>query len=318
MSTVVVDRRRHRIVTPEGLPLSLEIATVGDRVAALALDVLAMVILTLAVTLVLWIPFVFAHAGGGAVFGALWLLSTFVIWNGYFLFFELRGRGVTPGKRRVGLKVVARNGGPLSTAAVFARNLMRELEFFLPLRSLLFLGFADANTFAWLPVVSLLWLGVLLALPLLNRDRARCGDLVAGTLVVVRPEVRLMPDVAELRKAEAVEEPRYRFTNEQLDMYGIRELQVLEDVLREDAHRPSRRGVLRKVGAKIAAKIGWPQEVADAEVIAFLQAFYRAQRSRLEQRLLLGERRESKRAGRLGADGKVVEPRGRARRGRRR
>ena len=93
---------RRTLVTPEGVPLALECATAGDRITAFLLDFLLMVVLTLVAALVLLLPAFMFGMTGGAVFGSLFLLSTFVIWNGYFLFFELRWRGATPGKRKMG------------------------------------------------------------------------------------------------------------------------------------------------------------------------------------------------------------------------
>ena len=44
----------------------------------------------------------------------------------------MRWRGITPGKRVFGLRVIDRGGGALRADAVIARNLMREIEVFLP------------------------------------------------------------------------------------------------------------------------------------------------------------------------------------------
>ena len=94
------------------------------------------------------------------------------------------------------------------------------------------------------------------------------------------------------RKAE----PTFTFTREQLDMYGVYELQVLEDLLRQ--HRASRE-TLEAVCEKIKTKIGWDPARWDVRTRLFLQDFYDAQRGRLEQRLLFGDRQERKRSGRL-------------------
>ncbi len=290
------DRSLRPLITPEGLEIQIELAPVAGRIAAFALDFVLMLLGTaLAVLALMGLA---AATGSSPAWQGLAMLVSFFIWNGYFLFFELRWRGSTPGKRWMGLKVVSRDGGPLSTGAVFARNLMRELELYLPLQLLLVPQLLYGPSPYWASLLASGWAFIFLLMPLLNRDRARCGDLVGGTLVVVRPEAELLPDAAEQRTAKQAER-RYRFDAAQLDMYGIRELQVLEDILQREAYDPRRADLLRLVCDKIRLKIGYRQAVPEAEVLPFLQAFYRAQRRRLEGRLLLGERRERKKQGRL-------------------
>jgi len=63
----------------------------------------------------------------------LWVLGSFFLRCFYFIYFEQSARAATPGKRMLGLRVVMRDGSPLSIDAIFARNAMRELELFLPL-----------------------------------------------------------------------------------------------------------------------------------------------------------------------------------------
>ncbi len=284
------------LITPEGLEIRIELAPLAARIAAFALDFTLMLLGTaLAVLAIMGLA---AATGSSPAWQGLVMLVSFFIWNGYFLFFELRWRGSTPGKRWMGLKVVSRDGGPLSTGAVFARNLMRELELYLPLQLLLVPQLLYGPSPYWASLLASGWAFIFLLMPLLNRDRARCGDLVGGTLVVVRPEAELLPDAAEQRTAKQAER-RYRFDAAQLDMYGIRELQVLEDILQREAYDPRRADLLRLVCDKIRLKIGYREPVPEAEVLPFLQAFYRAQRRRLEGRLLLGERRERKKQGRL-------------------
>ena len=55
---------------------------------------------------------------------------------------EMGPRAATFGKRAVGLRVVARSGERLTADRVIARNLMREIEFYLPL-SFLFYNAAE-------------------------------------------------------------------------------------------------------------------------------------------------------------------------------
>ena len=67
----------------------------------------------------------------------LLILLVFLSRYGYFLCFELGPRGATPGKRALGIRVAARGGGRLTAEAVIARNLMRDVEVFIPLIFLL-------------------------------------------------------------------------------------------------------------------------------------------------------------------------------------
>lgn len=287
---------RRSLITPEGLELFVELASVSNRLAAFFFDFVIMALTTLLA--VLLISALESATGFSATWQALAMLSAFFIWNGYFLFFELYWRGTTPGKRAVGLKVVSRDGGPLSTGSVFARNLMRELELYLPLQILVAPSLLYGQAPGWAMFLASSWIFIFMLMPLLNRDRARCGDLVAGTLVVARPEAELLPDAAEVQTARQAEQ-RYGFSADQLDMYGIKELQVLEDILHRDAYDPRRFELLRMVCDKICYKIDYAEQIPDDQINAFLQAFYRAQRRRLEGRLLFGERREQKKIGRL-------------------
>jgi hypothetical protein len=126
-------------------------------------------------------------------------------------------------------------------------------------------------------------------LPLLNRDRLRVGDLVAGTIVVRTPDAVLLEDLAATRAAAVA--AAVPFTDAQLDVYGVYELQVLEGVLRGRG-TPGHVDAVRTVAAKIRQKLGWEGPATGDE--AFLESFYAALRGRLERRLLLGKRRESK------------------------
>jgi hypothetical protein len=190
--------------------------------------------------------------------------------------------------------VVARDGGPLTTDMVFARNLTRELEVFLPITLLLSLrGQALLDTPVWVPLATMVWAAVLLFFPLFNRQRLRVGDLVAGTVVVADPEPVLAEDLAETAtRSRAAEE--YTFRRDELEIYGIEELAVLEDVLRRPPS-PHQERLLERLAATIQQKIGWrPEEGQMVQPERFLRAFYAAQRERLEKGLLVGERRETK------------------------
>jgi uncharacterized RDD family membrane protein YckC len=286
-----VPKRIHPIRTPEGISVPFEIAPIGDRARALLID-LTLILLGIVGLWMLARPL-------GWVGQALALLAGFLLQNFYFIICEINLGGRTIGKRIAKIRVISRDGGPLTAEAVLARNLTRDLELFLPLIGLLAPEALIADAPGWAALLASLWIFVFAALPLFNRDRLRCGDLVAGTLVVRSPEPVLLPDLAEApafqpaRKADA---PGLAFTREQLDIYGVHELQVLEDLLRRDDEHTLDLRILDEVAEKIKKKIGWPQESWRVPARDFLRAFYAAQRGRLEQRLLFGERRERKKS----------------------
>lgn len=275
-------RADREFVTPEGVDLRLKLGEVSDRAAALMID-----LLIIAATLVVFSLLVLAVAWGARtkvpeMAAVVWLLGFFVLRNFYFTGFELRPGAATPGKRVMKLRVIARNGGRLTADAVFARNALRELELFLPLG---FLASGGEGVDGWLTSLGLLWSLVFLLFPLFNRDRLRAGDLIAGTMVVRAPKVVLAPDLAR----DAVSTlPELSFTSEQLDAYGIKELQVLENVLRGADRRTQ-----AEVAKRIRARINWTGGDAASDR-AFLQAYYAGLRGRLERQMLFGRRRADK------------------------
>ncbi len=268
-----------RFVTPEGVDLRLVLGSAGQRLSAFILDCL--ILLAVAIVFSLLCLFLGLATRQASLF-IVWTLGFFVLRNGYFMFWELRPRSATPGKRVTGVRVAARDGGRLRADSVFARNAMREVELFLPLT---FLGMSFAQG-AWLVgLAGIGWSVGLLLLPLFNRDRLRAGDLIAGTWVVRQPKRGLLRDMTEGGEVLAA---RFRFTSAQLDAYGEMELHVLEEVVRQ--RQPA---TVKDVAARIRRKIGWQASAQESD-LEFLDAFYAAQRRMLERGLLFGARRKDK------------------------
>jgi uncharacterized RDD family membrane protein YckC len=273
--------------TPEGVPIQLELASVGDRLVAAIVDVSLMN----ALGVVLFILVLLTGGRGRAELASAVLLVTFFLVRCfYFPIFELRWRGQTPGKRTTKIRVISRSGGPLTAQAVVARNLLRELELFQPMVILLAPAAVAGGFPPWVGLVAGLWVVVFAALPLVNRDHLRAGDLVAGTLVVRAPPMLLLDDLGAARGR-----PALQFRVDQLDIYGAYELQTLEAVLRL-GNTLDNAPALAAVAEQIQKRIGWTPGTDRVGPWEFLSTFYAAQRARLEQRLLLGERRERKRA----------------------
>ena len=279
------DATRRELVTPEGVSLGLKLGQAGERAGAFLIDT---VIIFFVLLLVLWLVSLTGLPSGWTQ--AFLAVFVFALTNFYYMFFELRWLGATPGKRALGLRVVDRKGGQLKAEAIVARNLMRQVEFWIPLAAL----FAPESIFGEGPgivqVFASLWLFILVLMPLFNRDRLRVGDMVAGTMVVFRPKTVLLPDIGAKTAVSMLTPGRtYEFTDAQLKVYGIYELQVLEDVLRK-AEGIDRIQSLSAVAAKIKTKIAWPQNDMLGDPEAFLRDFYVALRAHLEKNMLFGKR----------------------------
>ncbi|MCA9521137.1 MAG: RDD family protein [Myxococcales bacterium] len=277
--------------TPEGVPLHVQLASIRQRFSAFIVDLFVIAMLTWALdSLTRWVD---ALSAGSLT---LWIsavlrIAGFVLHTLYFISFELLWRGRTPGKRLLSLRVVRRDGGPLRAEMIFARNLTREIELWLPL-ALLIAPTVLGGPASLVRTIGFIGLIVLALFPYFNTNRARLGDLFAGTVVVQEPNHRLLPDLAALSPDPL--DSSFAFTLDQLEHYGIYELQVLEGLLAND-HAPEE--AFDVVVEKVCRKIGFPRDAVGERKEAFLKAFYAAQRARLEQKLLMGRRQERKRSG---------------------
>ncbi|MEL7541485.1 MAG: RDD family protein [Pseudomonadota bacterium] len=278
-----IAKQNRKLVTPEGAVLNLRISSFGERFGAFVLDIGLQFILMF---VVIWSIATLAGAfdfRGWQIAGAVAQVLIFFIRNFYFIFFEIGRKAATPGKRALGLRVADRRGGRLTANAVIARNFLRELEFFLPLTVLF--SFGVDGVAGWINWLLLLWCAIFALFPLFNKDKLRIGDLVAGTMVIHAPKVRLLKDIASV---EPVSGGGLTFSTEQLDIYGIHELHVLEDVLRQSTEE-----IKQNVADRIAKKIGYAPQAGET-ALSFLEAYYAGLRRRLEQRMLFGDRKEDK------------------------
>jgi uncharacterized RDD family membrane protein YckC len=279
-----VSKMTRTLVTPEGAAIRLRLATVAERAGAFAIDVAiqwAIVIGSL-----LGLSYLMGAMGmDRANFAmAFWMVFYFFVRNFYYIFFEIGRKAATPGKLALGLRVASRDGGRLTADAVLARNFTREIEIGLALQ-FVFMGGDQLG--AWMALLGLAWSGIFLFFPVFNKDKMRVGDLLAGTWVIKAPKAQLMTDIISAVNA-AEQGSRFAFTPQQADAYGIHELHVLEDVLRQSTPE-----IKQQVAERIRAKIIWTRTAGETD-LGFLEAYYATLRKRLEQRMLLGERKSDK------------------------
>ena len=285
-----VKRPARAIVSPEGVELTVHLASRGERMAAFALDMVFMITAIVALYIVAVLLF---FAGTNIAVGmTLILFLSFVIRNMYFLHFELAWQGRTPGKKICGIRVISRNGGELKPSSIIARNLMREAEFFLPAAFAISL---NSEMSGWSTLLMFGWSIGVTALPLFNRDRLRAGDFLGGTMVVMMPKRALLKDLSlqTPQTPGTAENARYSFTGEQLALYGSFELQVLEECLRRPQTAETDK-LLDGICAKILKKIGYADTIPPRETRRFLGDFYSAQRGALERGQLFGHFKDDK------------------------
>jgi uncharacterized RDD family membrane protein YckC len=299
------DRRARTLVTPEGLTLPIALAPRAARAGALIIDVMILCSALVAVQLVLlWIVSGMLtgtamdpdqlSSGAAEFLGIVLALFVFAAWYGYFLVQELGPRGATFGKRIVGIRIAARGAMRLTPEAVIARNLLRDIEIFYPLVTLAVLTVMgqtgeDIGILGWVVTA---WFLLFALFPFFNRDRLRAGDIIAGTWVVERPRAKLASvlsaqGAAAAKGASEVTGIRYDFGDAELSVYGEKELQTLERMLRD-----AQPEALASVHAAICRKIGWDPGAGDER--AFLEAFYAQLRAKLEGDMRFGKRKADK------------------------
>lgn len=189
-----------RILTPEHVQIRLTPAGPGSRFLALIVDSLsaAAVAATVALFLVPLLP-----AGLGT---ALFATFNFLLTWGYHVFFEVRSRGQSPGKRLLGLRVVDGRGLPLTWEQSFVRNVVRILDF-----APAFYGF---GAFV---------LG-------LDPQRRRLGDIVADTVVVEEGRAAVL--ALDVMRKEAPTSLRTQHLQRQIRRrVGIEEREFLAQLL---------------------------------------------------------------------------------------
>ncbi len=229
--------RQLTIITPENIPVTVELAGIGTRFGALLIDILVMVAIYLFFVMMASIGgMLLSWSFAGALVQPLLILFGFAVLFGYSIFFETFWNGQTPGKRFFGLRVLRDGGFPVDFYSVATRNLMRIADF-LPVA---FAAGALAVFF--------------------HREYKRLGDMVAGTVVVKEREVGsvgLFPSLraktdgtaaaAAPRLPDGVRDPLEVLTRPEIDVlrrFSLRRWEMTPD----DAERLAYRLIVPMVG----------------------------------------------------------------------
>lgn len=244
--------------TPESVDLTLELAGLGSRFLAVALDTLIQVgvllLLYTAGQMTGWFDNAALAEAADTTWGiALLLMLAWLVFYCYYMVFEIVWRGQTPGKRAVGLRVLDRSGRPASSSSLVVRNLVRLVDS--------------------LPVPVSYPAGVISFL--VTRLGQRLGDLAAGTIVVRERRLKLsapgrVPGGPVRLAGQAPPDPAVmaqfagKLTQPEVDL-------VRQFLLRRRRMRwQSRRQLAGSLAAYVARRIGYPYNLPGPE--PFLEA----------------------------------------------
>ncbi|MEA3403771.1 MAG: RDD family protein [Armatimonadota bacterium] len=172
----MVDDERVQLYVPEQIEVSYQLAGLGSRFLAAAIDTFIVGVGTLLLAFVVFIIRARLTGQGlvSAFAGLIALSAAILIYIAYYMFFELTRSGKSPGKTLTGLRVISTDGAPISAEQSAVRNILRIAD--------------------WLPIF---YAAGVISLLVTARNQ-RLGDLAAGTMVV---KERLAP-MTELPEEE--------------------------------------------------------------------------------------------------------------------
>ncbi|HET7813089.1 MAG TPA: RDD family protein [Candidatus Baltobacteraceae bacterium] len=177
------------VTTPESIAFRYELAGLGSRFLAVAID---FVIQAAIVALIFLGIYLLAMAGGNApvkdkspewtqsIAIAFIAFVIFIVFFGYFILFEALRGGRTPGKQLMGIRVVRDGGYPVDFGSATIRNLVRVVEV----------------------AFGCYLLGAISAM--ISPENKRLGDLAAGTIVVRDARAASLAAIQEASQGEAL------------------------------------------------------------------------------------------------------------------
>ena len=278
MENIIETEETLIIETPERVPLEFALASIGNRFLAVVIDHFIQY-LTMFVVAYAFLNLSGLTKNNGAEVTeffqelpkwtlALMIVALFLIFAGYFIFFEWLWNGQTPGKRLLKLRVIRDDGRPITLWEAMARNLLRIF---------------DAFPGLVLPVYSVGLLAIFA-----NRRDQRIGDLFAGT-VVIRERADVAPTFAETF-ANPISDAALRRVNKPISLRAeigsvtAEEVEVVESFLRRrwDLTERQRIWMAWRVALPLMYKLKPSYDLQDFSYEGFLEElvhrFYSKQR----------------------------------------
>jgi uncharacterized RDD family membrane protein YckC len=227
--------------TPEQVGLQYHLAGIGTRFIAYLIDKLIQTGMVLGLTLIALLLLILTGklTSVGEFLVRLrdslgwWLIAPAIlgyeiITKGYFILFEYLWSGSTPGKRSQEIRVIRKDGRPISFVAAVIRNIFRAVDILGEIYPLgLVVMFID------------------------SRNR-RLGDLAAGTLVVREEELKPSVICTPLEESDAADaEIRNVALEMAMEDYNlVRKFLARRDSLGADYRRDLARQILERVSRR--------------------------------------------------------------------
>jgi len=152
------------VTTPDNIQVEYRLAGAGSRIGAAIIDTVIQTLVFSAIILTAyWImngfKFYTIDLDGAKLsnFGAIAIISYFIIFFGYFILSEIIMKGRTIGKRVFGLRTIRQNGQPITFIQSIVRNVIRVM-------------------------IDNMGIGIITMM--LAKDYRRLGDILAGTMVI--------------------------------------------------------------------------------------------------------------------------------------
>jgi len=248
------------IDTPENVVFDYSLAGLGSRFLAALVDTLFIGLLQVVTLLpILYLLFqdnFFSEETSAWAIGLLGLVSFVFLW-GYYILFEVIWNGQSPGKRMVGIRVIRRDGTPVTLTEVLIRNLVRIVDM--------------------LPTAY----GVGVVAMFIDKYSRRLGDMAAGTLVIhdsgplsmesMSPQ-RDSQTLTSLTQPDLLDFPVAQLTNS--------DLQFLEEYIDRRHSLPNRLELGRQVLKRLYTRVGKPEHPLPEQPDLLLNAIMKAARAK--------------------------------------
>jgi len=182
------------VVTPENIEIEYELAGVGSRFFANLIDTLwQLAILVMLGVVFLVLGFLLSLSSNGVarqvlqtvegIASGVAAIAVFLVFWGYYIYYETAWNGQTPGKRHVGLRVLRDGGYPINIFAAIVRNLLRVVDG-IPVVIVGALVFGAAQNQPSVAAAGAAPMILTLCFLLFSGRYQRLGDFIAGTMVV--------------------------------------------------------------------------------------------------------------------------------------